>query len=122
GAPVSHSPPAGTNVTADGGGGGALEAKMPANQVGDFETFTIERVSNPPSAPGAEIKNGDTVALKAANGRHYVSASTAAGSLTAGATQRGASETFTIQIAAAPPVQAEPPSGLRAEGGYVEHI
>jgi hypothetical protein len=90
--------PSGTNISAVGGGGGALTAKTPASQIGNNETFVIERVSSPPSAAGQAISAGDQIALRAPDGTHYVSAPDGGGPLTAGASQRASWETFKIEI------------------------
>lgn len=90
--------PSGTNITAAGGGGGALDANTPSSRIGAQETFTIERVSTPPSAKGDAINSGDSIALKASNGAHYVSAPDGGGRLTAAANNRAAGEIFKIEI------------------------
>jgi len=102
--------PASTNISASGGGG-ALEAKVPSKQIGDAETFTIERVPALPAPQDQTIKSGDSIALKASNGR-YVTAPDGGGPLAASAQSRGAAETFVLQVAA-PKVAEEPP---RLEG------
>ena len=114
--------PASTNITAAGGGGGALEAKTAANPIEPSAVFTIERVSDPASSAGHEIADGDSIALKTSDGTHWVSAPDGGGPLTANATQRTAKETFKIEIKPHT-VKADPPAaGLRGDIPYVEHV
>jgi hypothetical protein len=101
--------PSGTNVTAAGGGGGALDADTPSSRIGAHETFTIERISSPPSAKGDAINSGDSIALKASNGTHYVSAPDGGSRLTATANNRAAWETFQIEMAPFE-VKTDPPA------------
>jgi hypothetical protein len=114
--------PVSTNVTAAGGGGGALEAKTPASKIEASAVFTIERVSNPPSVAGQPIGDGDSIALRASNGTYWVSAPDGGGPLTAGGTRCGEHETFRIEIKTHT-VKAEPPAAaVRGELPYTEHL
>jgi len=114
--------PGSTNITAVNGGGGALETKTPASQIDPFAVFTIERVSTPPSVAGQEIASGHAIAFKSAGGKHWISAPADGGSLTAGATSRGANETFTLEIKAKTLLAEPEPVGLGGDLPYVEHI
>jgi hypothetical protein len=112
--------PASRNIAATGSGQETLAATAPSSQIGQPEIFTIERVTG--SAPNGEIRNGDTVALRAPNGRCYVTAPSGGGTVSANGANRGATETFTIEIAA-PVAPPELLSGsLRGEVTYAEHV
>ncbi|HEX7807909.1 MAG TPA: hypothetical protein VF608_04285, partial [Thermoanaerobaculia bacterium] len=96
--------PASTNLSV---AGNALEAKTPSNQIGDAETFTIERVPAPPATQDQTIKPGDSIALKASNG-NYVTAPDGGGPLAASARTCGAAETFVLEVRASKAVDAPP--------------
>jgi hypothetical protein len=95
--------PASTNVTAIDGGGGALSAKTPSRHIAEWEVFTIESVDS----SGAGIGSGGKIALRTHDG-HYVTAPDGGGPLAATAKQRGAAETFAVEIHR-PALHAEPP-------------
>jgi len=105
--------PASTTVPARRAGE-TLEAKTPWDQIGAAETFSLERVSDPPSVPGQEIKSGDRVALRASNG-HYVGTPGGGGPFATSAPRRGERETFTIEMPAAK-VSSDPPRAGANEG------
>ncbi|HEX8030758.1 MAG TPA: hypothetical protein VF491_19935, partial [Vicinamibacterales bacterium] len=96
--------PASTNLSV---AGNALEAKTPSNQIGDAETFTIERVPAPPATQDQTIKPGDSIALKASNG-NYVTAPDGGKPLAASARSCGAAETFVLEVRASKTVDAPP--------------